>query len=529
MASNIRRLIENTRERLLSTDHNDTTALQHRAIIEAVTALALGTAYNASSERPSGVIGGFEVTAPGASFNVTVSPGLAVKKGTAPTGYDSDLLWIEQQAIETIDLSSLVDPGNPRWVVIEIEPTDAVETAATRDVFVPALGTFTSQSVDKVKGSDPTFTARGGTPAAAPVFPSGVADRIPLAYVYLAAAAASVEVGDVVRCRPMLNTRLGQGDHYNGGGVHVATDATSLVQAGHFRCSLDGLPFQMTLRPSTTQDINVAGNPSWASGDAYPAAATQPIYCYAIAAPYPTGYDADVAHREMVPGSGITTSARIPSVKSGMENCVLAFSDLPPASGVNQQQGIASGAAFAAGINDPTWGGGVPATSVYVGALSCINAQDLLAQDYIGAGEIALKTPGTGNQIVEDDVQNSGGLTLQTGDMRNLLPLTAGGAQVLPDTAHSVRARIAAVSAAPNQTWTVRLREDFADGHNIVISWAITEAGGTKVTSLEQRFWLHDDGGAGFFDWNHTEGSANDHTLQWVTVGYRDELLARRA
>lgn len=512
MSSDIRRLLYNTRERLLSTDFNESTDHTHRAVIEQLNAVLNEAFYSAGVER-SGVIAGMEVSVVPASLTVSVGAGLALKRGTAPTTRDSDMEWIELRTAQTVNLAAHVDGANPRWVAIEIAANDAVETSAFRDQFNPATGTFSSVAVDKVRGSSPTLSVRAGTAAPAPVFPAGGAGTIPLAYVYIPAAAATLTAGDTVGCRPLLTARTREGTHFNGGGVNC-DNGGSTVSPHAFAVKPSGAPFTMRLNLGGSIDLDVAGDPMWETGDSYPAT-TQPIYLYAAIPPYPAGYDSDISIREFQPGSNIVPGSRIPSVTtSGMSNCIVVASNDPPLVGT----GSFDGTSTISGLNDATWGGGASIAAYYIGSVSFFAGIGLQGQRYTGGGEVFF----TNYNAFEEDIRNASNLFNQTGNFRNELPLTAAGAQYLPDTAIAALLRVAAGAAAVNQDYRVFLSRT---GQMPSVAWDVLAAGGNQSNLGVDAWFEHEDGD---FDWTHTEATANNHTLTVAIKGYKDAILGIR-
>jgi hypothetical protein len=351
MASHIRRLIWNTRERLLSTDLNDAQALQHRAMTEALAASQHG------DQQQLGVLRGLTVSIPGGSLSVNVAAGIALRLATAATPYDSPLQWIELATSTAVDLASFVDPANPRWVCIEIAGADTPIVQSLRDIFLPANCTFTQATVDKVRGSAPTLHVTAGTAAATPQFPAGTAGRIPLAYVYLPAAAGTLTAGDIVHCRPILkggghfDTFRGGVRDVQGGGVEVTAAGTSVVLeecTGTF--PLHHVPFGIA--GGTTLAIPTAG---W-DGAATPGASA-PTYLYAVPAPFPAGFDSTLAPREFRPEASAAT--RFPAlVSAGFSGCIVIASAQAP------NTATVSGA--------PSGGGNFSITAAPWGALSIV-------------------------------------------------------------------------------------------------------------------------------------------------------------
>jgi hypothetical protein len=383
MASHIRRIVSNTRERILSTDANNATALHHRALVEASAAILLGDA------SIFGVIRGLTVSTSGGVLTVTVAPGLALRSGTAATTYDSATQWIELRSSQTLDLAANVDGANPRWVVIEIAEASAVESSEARDIFDPLTGTFSSSSITKVSGSSPTLTARAGTAAAAPVFPAGIAGVIPLGYVYLTAAAASINVSDIVMCRPMLRSENAEtfagagGRSVWGGGVSVSAAGVDVVlrSAGgaflNHRMAWSAAPADGT----TTMTVTAAG----CDGAAFPVA-DDVVYFYACPPPYPAGYDASLAPREHRPGATALTRYQ-GLVCADLHNAVVVASTVEPQ--IDTTLGNPTAGNFAVTCAPFATGAAVNierTTSMYLGAVSWDqSATDYLVQDVRGS------------------------------------------------------------------------------------------------------------------------------------------------
>jgi hypothetical protein len=427
MASHIRRIVSNTRERILSTDANNATALHHRALVEASAAILLGDA------SIFGVIRGLTVSTSGGVLTVTVAPGLALRSGTAATTYDSATQWIELRSSQALDLAANVDGANPRWVVIEIAEASAVESSEARDIFDPLTGTFSSSSITKVSGSSPTLTARAGTAAAAPVFPAGIAGVIPLGYVYLAAAAASINVSDIVMCRPMLRGD-GGGDQAGpqremwGGGVSVGIPGTSVVlrnAGGRFASHRTRWGLQAT-DGTTTYAVTAPGY----DGAAAPVA-DDVVYFYAAPAPYPAGYDTNLAAREHRPGATALTRYQ-GMVCADLTNAVIVVSVVEPQ--VNTPQGNPSAGDFEITCA-PFSAVGTPVdidrtTAVYLGAAYWdVSATDFLAQSILGdvIQPATSWTPAasiTSNLATAVDLRSAGSPT------RGLLPITLSVADV---------------------------------------------------------------------------------------------------
>lgn len=510
MSSNIRRLQANTRERILSTDWNNATALHHRALIEAGAALLQGDA------SIYGVVRGLTVSTTGGILLVRVAAGLALRSGTAPTTYDSNTQWIELRSATDVDLTALVDGANPRWVVIEIAEASAVEISEARDIFDPVTGTFSSASVTKVTGSSPTLTARAGTAAANPIFPSGIAGVIPLAYVYLGAGTAAIGVTDIVMCRPMLRGDVGgdqsasQRDVW-GGGVSVATAglATVLRNAGG---RFAGHRAQWGIQAADGTTAFTLAAPS-CDGAALPVG-DDVLYFYACPAPYPSGYDTNLAPREHRPGATALTRYQ-GMVSADLYNAVLVVSTVEPQADSPQGSPTAGNftmtcAPFAAAATiDRT-------TVVYLGAgFYDTGTPGFLAQACFGAGLVTWTQSATTNLPSEADLRNSAASGTLAGDAWVANPLTGTGTQIVPSSASEALLYFNHVAAATAQ-WNAGIGDTSGPTG---ISYALE--GASFITNT---VWVR----TRTFSWSHSEAAGANATLTVTTRGYRDGALAQR-
>lgn len=521
MSSHIRRLQANTRERILSTDWNNATALHHRALIEAGAALLQGDA------NLWGVVKGLTVSASGVDTRVTVATGLALRSGSAATTYDSATQWIELRSATTVDLSGLVDPANPRWAVIEIVEASATETSEARDIFDPVTGTFSSASVVKVTGSSPTISSRAGTAAANPVFPGGAAGVIPLAYVYLGAAAPTINATDIVMCRPMLRSENAEtfagvaGRPVWGGGVSVAAAGTDVVlrpAGGRFlnsRVTWSIAPADGTTTFSlTAQSYDGAAAP----------VADDVVYFYACPAPYPSGYDSSLAPREFRPGTNALTRFQ-GMVCADLYNAVIVASTVEPQ--VDTPLGNPTAGNFSITCA-PFSSGAVTfdrTTAVYIGAASWdFSATDFLVQDVKGP-IVMPENPTSLDVIVAGagtySLWNSSAAAVATYDI-----------MLLPVTALTVRCLIDLRDNAQNSGTTTQVRVTdetlgvFAGlfGYQFGISQDAA-AGGSFDLRLVHEF--HVERGTGNITINAVTSDASDR-VRFYSDSYEDVILAMR-
>jgi hypothetical protein len=528
MSSNNRRVIFNTRERLLSTDLNDATALLHAKGTDEMVAALSGDSYKTVTPI-AGVLSGGIASANGADLNITITPMIAVKDGTPATSLDSQYLKIETTTNTTIDLGPFVDPANPRWVAIEVAPADTDEVVSSRDIFQGALGTFTPANVSKIRRPEPTFTVNAGTAAPAPQLPAGTTGVIPLAYVYIPAATASIATTDVILCRPIFNAATTEGTIvFNKGGLDVAAAGGTVAQARPYAIKFNGKGKALGLPLAINVDAALAGNPNWVSGETYPAGEAA-IYAYLAYPPFPAGYDADVAsNREF-----LDLSTRIPSnTVAGVANGILVWSTVAP-SLLGDPIGIRPGGAFA--VNDATWNGGTTASHSYLGSVS--------AQLVAPAGLALQRTDGDVVRLNEPSKMPIDSQILQNvaavlppavpGQFRNRAPMLLAGVNpaatdIIP-AAQDYYVAITVDDTAGATNWRFTM---LGDGEPLTF-------GGTQGTfnanavanqdaSTRVAQWFRTQN-PGVFTFNTSEGGNTGNIAVRIHVlGYRDPFISQR-
>lgn len=514
MSSHIRRQIFSTRQRLLSTDANDLQAHIHRALIESLEAAESGDTLR------TGVLRGMLVSPITSTLTVSVSAGIALRAGGSGSGNDSSVDWLEIRSAETVDLTAHVDGANPRWICIEVEPNDAVETQQLKDVFDPATGTFSSQSLPLVQGSEPTIHVTAGTAAASPAFPAGTSGRIPLGYVYLPAGATEIDTGDFIRCRPLLLKP--EPDSVQGGGVSVASAGTD-VELHEARATLDGLAMSLT----AVSGLDVSDSNLYTNGESYPGGpGSEIVYLYAAQPPYPAGYTL-LAPREFRAGGNIYSAGRVPSLPSAMNGtlsgCMVFASTTAPSVVAGEPYDPFGDALAGRTVNDGAWGGGTIPRSLYLGAV-LFDGTDLVRQDY-SAGEVGFRPSSL--SIIPDESEtlgipssNSGG-----GNFRLADTLSAAGDQLIPSSARHARLLVAqtcGVGGDGDCDYTVTV------GPPGAINELVWQGRGSGLAARSAAVWIHSDDGS--FDWSHEvfAGSANTSSITISTIGYRDAILAQR-
>lgn len=426
---------------LRSDDLNDVSNLEGRALIEAIWAMSFGDAYRAVAAGVAGVVGGFTVTAQVGTLNVTVAPGLALIPRTPDDSTtDSNMVWVQNDASQTLSFAGLVDPIFSRLVTIEIEFEINVFKTENRPQLDPSTGQYTLVAFDVVVGGRPKYYVTAGAASAAPVVAPGTVGRIPLAIVKLPSAASGfVAFTDpyvsVLMCRPLLAAlggRLTTPRSVQGGGCSVGNSGaggafqnTQIVDVGDTRAELNGLP----ARAAGPAEFN--GNNVRTPNTTTPAgilATARAAYAYAVPPPWNDDYG-QVAPREsfvrnpntvalfftpesVVLGENSTFVSLAYTDALGfnevlLRNCIIIFDTLPPeglsygASGtapprVNDMRGphlstIGGGTITLDTTQDVTWGGTqTVGDAVYIGSVSSLGTAPVqfMAQSYQGKGHV---------------------------------------------------------------------------------------------------------------------------------------------
>lgn len=339
MGSDISRVQYNTRERLTSTDLNANIAYQHQSLQSAMQALL------APDYEQSGVITGFDVSVDAGSRVVAVTAGLGLIKDTSVVDpQDSVHRWV--QLLDTASVTVPAASGEPRWDVVEILPGTAAAVTEVRDEWDPGIppdGGFAPETFDKLILSQATVQIRQGPDRPGgfgqPYFPNGVAGALPLAYVFVDDDGSVLELKTgIVMCRPILRSPSAmdvQREKYigldpftqvpnnrswvQGGGMRVEMNTPRPAHAvGRF--SMHGMAF--SIGPAA---LGTLGN-STAGGTAI--STDEMAYVYALPPPYPAGYDAPLAPREIVVGTGIDN--KFVAADHQFLNCIVVVDPVPP-------------------------------------------------------------------------------------------------------------------------------------------------------------------------------------------------------
>ena len=279
----------------------------------------------------SGVLDGLVVTISPGTMNSIVNGGVAMMYDAVVAAPANPHRWIE--VADGAPIVKTHDNGGAaaRWDVIEIAPGVIDGPGDILDVYDPNLGAPVPTLLAPRKVCTPVVTVRKGTENVLPKLPSGIASRIPLAYVYVAAGVVALDATKVIYCRPILRPRVGWRaplSRVRGGGFDLTANGASGTcpagMNGYF--SYSSAPF--SIAPETVVALEATGN--W-EGGGIPLANTL-VHFYAAPPPYPAGYDGNLAGRELQCSDPTLMWG---GYKSGMTGCIVVGSATGPAINAN--------------------------------------------------------------------------------------------------------------------------------------------------------------------------------------------------
>ncbi|TXH12177.1 MAG: hypothetical protein E6R03_13360 [Hyphomicrobiaceae bacterium] len=427
----------------------------------------------------SGVVIGYNATATGASTNVTITAGVAIKR------IDTEhARTLRMTSSSVVSLGASQDAANPRWVAIELNTTTGA--------IVTTLGTAGA--------------------AASIVFPSGVANRIPLCYVWLPATGNNVAQTDIVDCRPILSSLRHMSDALVPalpsfgavGGVSASTTSVATLESVYGAWS-DGLPFRLV---GHTVDFT-ANAGYWSAGESFAALAGDDgwVKVFIVKPPYPVGYDSDVSR---TPRTFYHTGTRLRGAMQGQVRGGIVI----VTEGVNPTYGPAGIPAAAIGSNDAAWNGATSTEGVYIGSLSYDNGVGWYLTSIVG--DTTFFDPSTypnRRSVVGDG--NAGTTSFRSND-----PLNGGAAGHFPShrCQYLVGASLNSAAANPSSAY---LR---STGGTPEYFFRINRPAGNEVTEVVDQFWVES---TQTLDWN-IPASAGAHTLVVWVKGYKDGILSMR-
>lgn len=223
-----RRLVHNTREQLLSNDHNRAQSFSAAGRENLLRAL-----YNdlrqgfysfpgwavprTALEAPlaADVYSGLMVRVDNAT-SLLIDPGVMTAwiGTTDPDG--SSLALVVDPGVQTLGQLTFTANGGgfPRLDVIECSVSQVVTEQSNRNIFDPGSGIFVPALVDKVVEARLTYRIRLGTPGGG--YPGNAAGWLPLAVACVQPGAANFSQVDFWDVRPLVEERIGIGTQPSG-------------------------------------------------------------------------------------------------------------------------------------------------------------------------------------------------------------------------------------------------------------------------------------------------------------------------
>jgi len=218
-ASSNRSMVLNTRERLVSTDHNrlqqflgtDLAEIARFALMtttgEETNSNGIGTPSSTTGTPLRAIIvNGFLVTPEVAGTNLTISAGVAwaVFPDVVPSTDDSAAKLVIDDGLlaGTLAFSANAGPG-VRVDIVEMQPVLVTTETESRDIYNPATGLFAPVSVPKVKQLQAAFRLRVGVQGAG--YPGNALGWVPLCVVVTPAGAADWDACDFFDVRPLAS------------------------------------------------------------------------------------------------------------------------------------------------------------------------------------------------------------------------------------------------------------------------------------------------------------------------------------
>lgn len=283
-------IIHNTRERVLSGDHNREQAVHDQMLAEffrnmfdaeyeldvkgGVEAFGIG---DESLPRAT-IIAGIRPRPEVGTINLFIEPGMiCIVDDPLPNADESRQAFVVDPGVQTNGLLTLTagSGGSIRIDVIECQRIELVIETDSRDIFDPSSGTFMPTLINKVKTGRLAYRIRTGTPGLG--FPGIAAGWLPLAVCSVPAGATTWNDVTLWDVRPLAHERVLQpfNARSNLNHVHrhnVATDITTAPAEVRVRGVVD-MAYRtyraggQLIHPGTTnQWLNIADTTLWASG-----------------------------------------------------------------------------------------------------------------------------------------------------------------------------------------------------------------------------------------------------------------------
>ncbi len=197
-----RRMVLNSRERIISTDHNrlqsfadaalaETLRFAFDAVASGATAGGVVDVATAPTAPLRGVILSGLLVRPSGTVDLSIDPGVVLLRDAdpAPSSDDSQLKRVVDPGLPNGTLSLTPGSGTVRVDIVECARTDLVLESDNRDIFDTSTGLFLPTAVPKVSEGRLTYRIRTGTPGGGFAGVGTVQGWMPLAVMVVGASA----------------------------------------------------------------------------------------------------------------------------------------------------------------------------------------------------------------------------------------------------------------------------------------------------------------------------------------------------
>lgn len=357
MSNGGRTVVFNTRERVISNDHNRLQDMRSRAL-GTLTQRRCRDAYGDTSPGLSvqngGTVGGDTPLDADIHGGLMVQPNnptsLFIQPGTigliitdSPAGLDdTPYKIIDDPGITSTGVLTFTAAGaSTRIDVVECQVTEVVQETDNRDVFDPATGLFTPQLVNKVLEKQLTYRVRTGT--AGMGYPGHATGWLPLAIISVPSTAGDFDDCTFWDVRPLVQDRVtGNGAEWQriyGGGISKTNlqcqdgDTFKGYALREYNGYYAGGALQRTTPTADEDFIDVSLAANRVGSESWPPALSDRFYLVAL---FPEGLPRWVRYTTS-PGSRIPIKCRGIVCLGAKTNMVvdgfgLATNVLPPAS-----------------------------------------------------------------------------------------------------------------------------------------------------------------------------------------------------
>lgn len=219
-----KKIVHNTRERVLSGDHNREQAMHDQMLAEILRCMTDASfeldvqagsveVFSTGSESPPSatILAGIRPRPEVGTVNLFIEPGsLTIIDTPTPSADESRLAFVVDPGVQIAGALTLT-PGSGgaiRIDVIECQRIEEVLETDSRDIFDPPTGLFSPVLVNKVTAGRLSYRIRTGTPGAG--FPGVAAGWLPLAVCSVPAAATTWDDVTLWDVRPLAHERVQQ-------------------------------------------------------------------------------------------------------------------------------------------------------------------------------------------------------------------------------------------------------------------------------------------------------------------------------